>query len=760
LIETRQEFGPARMTRQHSLRRDITMTSAAFAFCELQADDQFNQLSHPAAGPCYGLMSVVNGGAIASLNVFQRDNQSACECLVEITEPNSACEESRDQLTSLRRIQELITERAELVLAYEVCGSAERETNSVVRGACVALERAVVAEHSGAGKGLRGQFNLLAPLPTPVAVHVDRVRAATDGRFMSAVIPENFLAARDSICPPLSTPKQMCSLTFNDIPLTGFASQPDPPALSAEQKQQRLFWRTKRRQIMLGICRESALVDLNANRCRNADIYIDERGELHLNRPLSTRSARKQATLCIDISDFDDAHPLMVTLGMEPTGSVPERIWPGETIRIGALIDRPVTSQDVLHIHVLGKARGVSLAEVLRVNGVLGYTADTVPYRGLRESRQEACRIARSWVPVVDHEVPIGAPGRQAVIPVEFGRGRDGETRSVRDGDYVVLWVRNIEPAGSVLVEYARGQTVGYQPPPLLGEPADARPQDPDGLMNPNAAIRGSGAGVGQPLLPRRARYPGSRVLRLGTPEGNQLYDLKVCTQSGSPVPEGQERSCAATGGSLIVDEKLMVHGEYHFGLRMHFGYTYFPVSRLVGRRTPAAQAASEDIFEVVQSGAGTADYDVALLLATYPFGRDPRRFSYKPWRADYWKHSALLTGFTVRSVTPWNDFYLGASLPVANGVSLTALSHISRRNVPVDAHVGDLFGGSGEGDLDLNKFYDTQSALVVGVSVGLSFDYDLFERAFISMWERLRGRSGTFASGAPPSRDTDYGGY
>ena len=83
-----------------------------------------------------------------------------------------------------------------------------------------------------------------------------------------------------------------------------------------------------------------------------------------------------------------------------------------------------------------------------------------------RASRQEACRIARSWVPVVDHEVPIGLSDRQSVIPVQFGRGRDGETEQVRKGDYVVLWVRDIEPAGSILVEYANGQTVGYQPPP------------------------------------------------------------------------------------------------------------------------------------------------------------------------------------------------------------------------------------------------------------------------------------------------------
>ena len=168
----------------------------------------------------------------------------------------------------------------------------------------------------------------------------------------------------------------------------------------------------------------------------------------------------------------------------------------------------PVSGEDVLGIHVLGKARGVSLAEVLRVNGVPGYTGETLAMRTSKGSRQEACRVARSWVPVVDHEVPIGDANAQAIIPISFGRGRDGETKNIRKGDHVVLWVRGIEPAGSVLAEYARGQTVGYQPPPLLGEPPDqtAALSGPDGLMSPTAELRGGGAGVGQPLLPRRAR--------------------------------------------------------------------------------------------------------------------------------------------------------------------------------------------------------------------------------------------------------------
>ena len=745
LTETRQEFGPARFARQTDLTRDIALVTGAFGYCEAQARSNFGGAHARSAGPCYGMLRLADTVDIIALNLFQSDDQRTCECLTKQARANSSCEGQREQLTVLRRYGDVIVDRAELVLAHQVCASIERDTNSTLRDACNSLDSAVASEHGG-GRSKPGMFALAAPLPSKVAKSVDRVRSATDGRYLS-VIPENFVGVRDSLCRIQSASSTQNSCELNVLDMAGAKDEaPKPDGTPTE------IWGQKRHSVMWGMCNELAIADVNANTCRNADIYIDERGELHLNRPLTSRSQRKDATLCIDISDFDQAHPLMVTLGMDPTSSVPERIWPGETMQIGQLIDRPVTAEDVLRIQVRGKARGVSLAEVLRVNGVPGYTGDTLPLRSTKASRQEACRIARSWVPVVDHEVPIGKPGEQAVIPIAFGRGRDGETRSMQNGDYVVLWVRNIEPAGSVLAEYAGGQTVGYKPPPLLGDP-DAQggtQSDPDALMNPDAELRASGAGVSQPLLPRRARYPGSRVLRLGTPEGNQLYQLKVCTATGAnaPVPAaGETQTCASSGGAVVLDEKLFVSGDYHLGLRLHFGYSYFPVERLVGRRTPAAEAAGDNIFEVVQSGSGTADYDVAALLAVYPFGRNPRRFSYKPWTRDYWKHSALLAGFTIRNTQPWDDFYMGASLPVANGVSISALSHFSRRRLPIDANVGELIEGNGGDEVDLNNFYDSKNALVVGVSFGLSFDYDLFERAFFSVWDRVRGNRGQFLS-------------
>lgn len=746
LNETRQEFGPARFARQTELQSDIALVSQAFAYCELSARSSFVKAHARSAGPCYGMLRLAGTVDVVASNLFQIGDKRACECVTQNAEAQSSCEGLREQLTVLRRYGEMIVDRAELVLAHEVCASVERNTNGIVRAACDALDKSVVAEHNG-GKGKPGQFSLAAPLPPGVAKTVDGVRTATDGRYLS-VVPENFIGVRDSICriESAAATTNSCELSVLDMG----TSDDEPPKPDATPTE---IWGKKRQEVMWGMCNELALADVNANTCRSADVYIDERGELHLNRPLRTREQRRDATMCIDVSDFDQAHPLMVTLGMDPTSSVPERIWPGETMHIGSLIDRPVKPTDILRIHVLGKARGISLSEVLRVNGVPGYTGETRAVRNSKTSRDEACRIARSWVPVVDHEVPVGTPNRQSVIPMDFGRGRDGETPDVEHGNYVVLWVRNIEPSGSVLAEYARGQTVGYQPPPLLGEPADiiARVESPDGLMNPDAELRGTGAGVGQPLLPRRARYPGSRVLRLGTPEGNQLYNLRVCTRTGpAGESEGGERTCDNSGDAIVLQEKLFVSGDYHFGVRVHFGYTYFPVSRLVGRRTPAAEAAGDGFFEVVEDASGTADYDVAALLAIYPFGRNPRQFSYKPWTKDYWKHTALLTGFSMRSFSPWNDFYLGGSIPVANGVSLSALSHFSRRQVPVDASSGDLVGGGGGETINLNNFYDTQSALVVGVSVGISVDFDLFERAFTNIWERFTSRSGQFVNSAP----------
>jgi hypothetical protein len=422
---------------------------------------------------------------------------------------------------------------------------------------------------------------------------------------------------------------------------------------------------------------------------------------------------------------------------------------------IGELLDRKVTREDVLNLHVYGKAHGISLAEVLRINGVVDVLAD----------RDEACRMARSWVPVVDHEVPIGDPDRQAVIPVDYGRGRVGETQRLDEGDYILLWVRDIEPNGSVLVDYARGQFVGYQPPPLLGEPDAGKASggydasygagSPDALMppkEPGSELAMRGASVDQPLLPRRARYPGSRVLRLGTPKGNYEYPLRVCTRTGPAQVQVGGGGSACYGGRLIVDERLFVHGTYHFGLRMYFGYTSFPIPEY------AARPVGGNTFEVVETSSVTASYDVAVLLAAYPFGRDPRRFSYNPLTEEYWKSAALLTGFGVRNLTaPWEDFYLGGSLPVANGVSLTLLAHVGLRGVALDVRAGDTFV-SGEASPRLEDHYTIEDAIVVGGSIGMSFDYDLFERAFMNIWDRISPRGYFTSSGSASARSLPEG--
>ena len=48
---------------------------------------------------------------------------------------------------------------------------------------------------------------------------------------------------------------------------------------------------------------------------------------------------------------------------------------------------------------------------------------------------------------------------------------------------------------------------------------------------------------------------------------------------------------------------------------------------------------------------------------------------------------------------------------------------------------------------------YGLTTALVVGFSVGLSFDYDLFERAFTNIWDRLSGKKYFTASGRSSTR-------
>ena len=107
------------------------------------------------------------------------------------------------------------------------------------------------------------------------------------------------------------------------------------------------------------------------------------------------------------------------------------------------------------------------------------------------------------------------------------------------------------------------------------------------------------------------------------------------------------------------------------------------------------------------------------------------------------------MAGFTVRNLTPWDDFYLGAGLPIANGVSLSALAHVSRRDVPIGLEEGTLIQGN-----DLSRF-GSKNALAVGYSVGLTFDLDLFERAFFNTWDRIRSKPGQFRSSTGTTRQS-----
>jgi hypothetical protein len=735
LTEMRQEIGPARFARQRDLQRDLALTGAAVGYCEEAAANGFADRYADVAGPCYGLLVVADKMDVAASNLFSVDDANVTRCLTQAARSGGDCEGERNLLTTLRTYDKIAVDRAELVLGYQVCASPERRTNAGLRGACEALEQTVAAEASEDAVYL-GQFSLTAPLPPAVAGSIDTVRDLTDGRYLSAM-PENAAGIRRSMCKLKA--KEAAGDEF-----TGILDR-DP---FVKNKAEQVFG-PKGGAMIWSMCNELGIAVGAASTCRKADIYIDERGELHLNSPLTSRKSRKDATLCIDVSDFHPDQPLMVTIGLDSTGSVPERVWPGETMHIGHLIDQPATREDVMALHVYGKAIGVSLSEVLRINGVTDVASE----------RDEACRMARSWVPVVDHEVPIGDPERQAIIPIEYGRGRVGETQRIDENDYVVLWVKDIEPSGSVMVEYASGQYVGYQPPPLLGQSDGAAAlSGGSGDIDPNTGLpypgtdalaapasqaettlAMRGASVDQPLLPRRARYPGSRVLRLGTPKGNYEYPLRVCTREGA-VPASTTSSGGCSGGKVIVEERFFVHGDYHLGLRMYFGYTSFPTPQYSSRPLGG------DSYEVLQTGANTAEYDIAVLLAAYPFGRDPRRFSYNPLSKAYWKGAALLAGFGLRRIKrPWDDFYMGGSLPVANGVSFTLLAHVGQRGLPMDIRAGDMFTSTTNGNVD--DAYAEQDAIVVGASFGLSFDYDLFERAFSTIAAKFTGGTQVFMS-------------
>jgi len=105
----------------------------------------------------------------------------------------------------------------------------------------------------------------------------------------------------------------------------------------------------------------------------------------------------------------------------------------------------------------------------------------------------------------------------------------------------------------------------------------------------------------------------------------------------------------------------------------------------------------------------------------------------------------------------PWENFYLGGSLPVANGVSLSLMAHVGLRGVPLDVRAGDTFTSESTAPR-LSDHYTVEDAIVVGGSVGMSFDYDLFERAFTSIWDRISPRGYFTSSGSSSARSLPEG--
>lgn len=722
LNETRSEIGPARFARQAGAQRQLLVVTNALADCRTLVAEHKLDADKTASSVCYGLEKAVEHHDQISLNVFDDDHM---KCLGSIAKPGDGCEGIRDQMTTMQRYDDLMLSRAELVLSQQLC-SKPGMLGSNLRGSCARLNDAIKAE-AGSEGGV-GPFALNAPLPKVVSDAIRMVREDTDGRF--GEITENAIGAHQR-CHPKNEAKPK--------PGECYALKGYKPTSQKAEAPELADWNSLLDRSEWGMCEEMDLADCRANSCRNADVYIDERGELHLNKPLTTEAQRRNATLCVDISDFDDEHPLMVTVKLHSTPSVPERVWPGETMAIGTLLDGPITREDVLGIQISGKARGVSLSEVLRVNGV-----NPVVQNGKKDYigfiHDEACRVARGWVPVVDHEVPIGPPDHQKVIPVLYGRGRDGETRMIKEDDALMVWVRDIDPDGSVMVEQANGTFVQFEPPPLVGQPAG----ETQGQLNKlPAQLRGGQASLDQPIVPRRQRYPGSRTLRLGHPSGNNSYPIRVCTGPAGKISmaAGAHAVCSTT--QVTVDETLFVHGYYHFGVRAYFGMTWFHEGEYAAERTPRAQAVGPNVYEVTRRQLGTQD--IAVLFAFYPFGRDPFQFDYR----QAWHDFALLGGFTLRS-TPWDNMYVGGSLPIANGVSLTVLANLMLRNRPIGVSSGDLLDYPAMSTPNLPRDFGTTRQLDVGVSVGISFDYDLAEKAFKTIWSKIAPSAPTANPASP----------
>jgi hypothetical protein len=368
----------------------------------------------------------------------------------------------------------------------------------------------------------------------------------------------------------------------------------------------------------------------------------------------------------------------------------------------------------------------------------------------------------------VDHEIPAGGEGQQ-VIPVSFHTGRLGETDTVTQGDAVMIWVRDIEPAGAVRVEYQSGeepQYVGYVPPPLLGQSQELSPsqQERESHRPPGAHMRPSTAAVDQPLVPRRARYPGSRVLRLGYPAGFFEYPIRVCTYSSERADWGRGisafapaiSSCDDPRTTTVLSEYIYVHGSYYFGIRAGIMGTWFPVRRLIARQTPNSLRAGSDMWQVMQESENVYDFDVPLLLAIYPFGRDPYEFDYRFWDLEnghYWNDVAILLGFSMIRY-PFDHMYAGLSLPLYSGVSFTVLAHFERRSIPIGVGAGDVFRYASGGEPELGSVFGAESQFITGVAFGISVDYDLFERAFKAIYNKFTGGGVFQASGG------DYSGY
>ena len=247
-----------------------------------------------------------------------------------------------------------------------------------------------------------------------------------------------------------------------------------------------------------------------------------------------------------------------------PSGSGLVKPWPSAT----GSISRPGL-KDVLRVGVFGKgAWGLPVGDSAdsTVSNPFGNPATGNAGTG----RREACRIARSWVPVVDHEVPVGPRDRQAIIPVHFWpRTRRRDTSTRRRGPHYGLG--SPHRTGRVGHRSVRRGADGHVRAPATAGPRefDRTAASPQGQSDPRRRVVSSRTSAAQARTLSGTRGSFGWVVQRATVTMTYGSAPETRIAKLRRLLSNQERANpprCGDGGSLIVDEKVFVHGDSHFG--------------------------------------------------------------------------------------------------------------------------------------------------------------------------------------------------